>query len=99
MGRTLVASSVAALAVAAAWLSLEEPRLIRGALAVAALGILPALVPSGRARLVALAPAALGAAWVAFGAQPWELLPFRDQRVLAPALRDVSNGVVDFYDV
>ena len=39
------------------------------------------------------------ASWVAFGAQPWELLPFRDERVLAPMLRDVGTGVVDFYGV
>jgi transglutaminase-like putative cysteine protease len=99
MARTLVASIVAALAVTAAWLSLEEPRLIRDALLVAALAIAPALVPSGRARLVAVVPASLGAAWVAFGAEPWELLPFRDERVLAPTLHDVGAGVVDFYEV
>ena len=94
-----MASVVAALAVAAAWLSLEDPRLVRDALVVAALAILPALVPPGRARLVALVPVTLGAAWVAFGAEPWELAPFRDQRVLAPMLRDVGTGVVDFYGV
>jgi transglutaminase-like putative cysteine protease len=99
MARTLVASIVAALAMTAAWLSLEEPRLVRDALVVAALAIAPALVPSGRARLLAIAPASLGAAWVAFGAEPWELLPFRDERVLAPTLHDVGTGVVDFYEV
>jgi len=60
MARTLVASIVAALAVTAAWLSLEEPRLIRDALLVAALAIGPALAPAGRARLVAVVPASLG---------------------------------------
>ena len=99
MARTLVASIVGALAVTAAWLSLEEPRLIRDALVVAALAIAPALLPAGRARLVAVVPASLGATWIAFGAEPWELLPFRDERVLAPTLRDVGTGVVDFYEV
>ena len=99
MARTLVAAIVAALAVTAAWLSLEEPRRIGEALAIAALAIAPALVPSGRVRLLTLAPATLAASWVAFGAQPWELLPFRDERVLAPMLRDVGTGVVDFYGV
>ena len=99
MGRTLVASVVAALAVTAAWLSLEEPRAIREALVVAALGLVPALLSSRRLRLLALVPASLGAAWVAFGAEPWELLPFRDERVLAPTLRDAGSGVVDFYEV
>jgi len=46
-----------------------------------------------------VAAATLGAAWVAFGAQPWELAPLRDERVLAPVLRDVGTGFVDFYDV
>ncbi len=99
MARTLVASVVSALVVGVAWLSLEDPAIAGDALAVAALAILPALVPVGRARVVALVPATLGAAWVAFGAQPWELLPFRDERVLAPALREVATGVVDFYGV
>ena len=99
MARTLVASIVAALAVTAAWLSLEEPRLLREALVVAALGMAPALVSSGRARLLVLVPASLGAAWVAFGAQPWELVPFRDEPVLGPMLHDIGTGVVDFYGV
>jgi transglutaminase-like putative cysteine protease len=99
MVRTLVASGIAALAVCMAWLSLEDPRLVRDALAIVALAIGPALVRPGRARLVALVPSVLGAAWVSFGAQPWELLPLRDERVLAPALRDVGTGIVDFYDV
>src|SRR5262245_39841039 len=99
MPRTAVASLIAAFAVLAAWLSLEQPPLLRSALAVAALGVVPALVRSRRARAVAVAASALGAAWVAFGAQPWELAPFRDERVLAPTLRDVGTGIVDFYDV
>ena len=62
MARTLVASVVSALVVGVAWLSLEEPAIAGDALAVAALAILPALVPVGRARVVALVPATLGAA-------------------------------------
>jgi transglutaminase-like putative cysteine protease len=99
VGKTLVASGVVALALAAAWLSLEEPRLIRDAIVIAALAMAPAVVPSGRARWLALVPSTLGAAWLVFGAQPWELLPFRDERVLAPMLRDIGTGVVDFYEV
>ena len=84
MARTLVAAIVAALAVTAAWLGLEQPRRIGEALAIAAFAIAPALVPSGRVRFLALALATLAASWIAFSAQPWELLPFRDERVLAP---------------
>ena len=46
MARTLVASIVAALAVTAAWLSLEEPLLIRDSLLVAALWLIPDCTPS-----------------------------------------------------
>ena len=60
---------------------------------------LPALVPSGASRLAAGVVAGSAAGWIAFGAQPWELLPFRDERVLGPVLRDTANGVVDFYAV
>ena len=90
---------IAAVAVVAAWLELEAPPLVRPALVVAALGIAPALVRSRRGRAIAVAGATLGAAWVTFGAQPWELAPLRDERVLAPMLRDVGTGIVDFYDV
>jgi transglutaminase-like putative cysteine protease len=99
MARTAVASAIAAAAVVVAWLGLEAPPLVRPALVIAALGIVPALIRSRRGRALAVAGATLGAAWVAFGAQPWELAPLRDERVLAPALRDVGTGIVDFYDV
>ena len=99
MARTVVASAVASVAFVAAWIGLESPPLVGPALAVAALGVAPALVRSRRSRAVAAVAATLGAAWIAFGAQPWELAPLRDQRVLAPVLRDVGTGVVDFYDV
>ena len=62
MVRTLVATTVAAAAVGVAWLSLEEPRLVRDGVVVAALAIAPALVSSKRARLLAIVPSALGAA-------------------------------------
>ena len=99
MRRTLLASLLPALAIEATWLSLEDPRLVGESLAVAMLAILPALVRRGAIRIVAVVFSALGAAWIAFGTEPWELLPFRDERVLAPALRDAARGIVDFYEV
>ena len=63
------------------------------------LAIVPALVRRGAMRVGAVVLSALGAAWIAFGAEPWELVPFRDERVLAPALRDAARGIVDFYEV
>jgi hypothetical protein len=99
MARTAVASVIAAAAFVLAWLGLESAPTVRPALVMAALGIAPALVRSRRVRAVAIAAAAVAAAWVAFGAQPWELAPLRDERVLAPVLRDVGTGILDFYDV
>ncbi len=99
MRRTLLASLLPALAIAATWLSLEDPRLVGEGLAVALLAIVPALVRRGAMRVGAVVLSALGAAWIAFGAEPWELVPFRDEPVLAPALRDTARGIVDFYEV
>jgi len=99
VGRTLVASLLPALVVGAAWLALEDPRRVGEALAVAALALLPALVPAGARRIGAAAVATVGAAWLVFAAQPWELLPFREERVLGPLFGDVAHGIVDFYEV
>jgi protein-glutamine gamma-glutamyltransferase len=99
MARTAVASAIAAAAFVVAWLGLESPPTVRPALVIATLGIVPALARSRLGRAVAVTAVALGAAWVAFGAQPWELAPLREERVLAPVLRDVGTGIVDFYDV
>jgi protein-glutamine gamma-glutamyltransferase len=97
--RTLAATLFPAVAIAVAWASLEQPRIVVDAIAVAALGVVPALVPGGVRRVGAAVAATFGAAWVAFGTQPWELLPFRDEQVLAPVVRDVGRGIVDFYEV
>ena len=99
MARTLAASLFPAIAIAAAWLSLEEPRRLRESAMIAALAILPALARAGAARTAAVVASALTVAWIAFGAQPWELLPFRDERVLSPLFEDVAQGIVDFYAV
>ena len=50
-------------------------------------------------RWVVAVAAAAGAAWIAFRAEPWELLPFRDERVLAPLGSAVGSGFGDFYRV
>ena len=99
MRRTLLAALLPALAIAFAWLSLEDPRNVGEGLAVAALAIVAALVRPGVVRVGVAVVAALVAAWIAFGVQPWELVPFRDERVLAPALSEGARGIVDFYEV
>ena len=99
MRRTLLAALLPALAIAFAWLSLEDPRNAAEGLAVAALAIVAALVRPRVTRVGVASVAALVAAWIAFGAQPWELAPLRDERVLAPALSEGARGIVDFYEV
>jgi hypothetical protein len=85
--------------VSAAWLQIEAPRRGGQALAVVALALVPVLVAGTWRRAAAFAGAALGAAWLAFDAQPWELLPYRDERVLDPLARSVWLGLGDFYTV
>ena len=99
MARTLLASLLPVAAITATWLSLEDPRRLREGAAIAALALLPALIRGGARRLAAIALSAACAVWIAFAAQPWELVPFRDERVLAPMVRDAVRGVVDFYAV
>ena len=100
MARTLAAAFLPALAVSAAWLALESPRTVGEALAVAALALVPALVRGRHARRVgAVVAVTIGATWMVYDAEVWELLPFRDERVLSPVFRNVADGIVDFYEV
>jgi hypothetical protein len=97
--RTLAASLLPTFAIALSWLRIEEPARVGEALAVVALALVPALVPRGWPRRLAVAAAAAGVAWVAFAVKIWELLPFRDERVVVPLGEVVGAGVADFYRV
>jgi protein-glutamine gamma-glutamyltransferase len=98
--RALLACALPAVAVAVAWLRLENPRETGEALAIVALALVPAALVRPRwARVGAALVAAAGAVWIAFGAEPWELLPFRDERVLAPVGEGVGTGIDGFYRV
>ena len=99
MARTLAACVLPALAISVSWLRLEEPRRVGEALAVVALALAPALAPRGWPRWLAATAAAAGAVWVAFRVEAWELLPFRDERVLQPLADAAGNGFADFYRV
>jgi transglutaminase-like putative cysteine protease len=99
VGRTVAASVFPAIAIAGAWLSLESPRRVGESAVIAVLAILPGLVRPPVARIAVVLGSTLVAAWLVFGAQPWELLPFRDERVISPVLQEVAQGVVDFYAV
>ena len=97
--RSFAACALPALAISASWLRIEDPVRLGEALAVVALALCPIFVPSGWRRTAIALAGSVGAAWVALGAQPWELLPFRDERVVAPIADAVGLGITDFYAV
>ena len=92
MLRPVAACALPALAIAFGWASIEQPRQGRDALLVAVLALTPALLPRRWQRVVAAAGAALVAGWVAFGVEPWELLPFRDEPVVGPGRGHGRSG-------
>jgi transglutaminase-like putative cysteine protease len=97
--RTLAACALPTFAVAVSWLRLEEPPRVGEAWLVVALALAPALLPRGWHRALAAVAAVAAASWVVYGVHPWELLPFRDQRVLEPVAQQVDHGLGDFYGV
>ncbi len=78
---------------------MQEPREVGEVLAVVGLALLPALLPRHWLRGLAVVGAGAAVLWIAFGAQLWELLPFRDERVVAPAFDAVRRGIGDYYGV
>lgn len=99
MARTLAACALPAFALAVAWLRIESPREAGEALAVAGLALVPGLLRRPWLRTLAAVVAAATAVWIAFGVQAWEVLPFRDERVLGPLADSVRLGIEDFYGV
>ena len=97
MARALVACILPALAITIAWVRVEEPARVGEALAVAAVALVPALVPGGWKRALAAVAALAGFAWIAYGTEPWELLPFRDERIVVPVVNAIGEGVAGFY--
>src|SRR6185436_1259840 len=65
----------------------------------AGLAIVPALLRPVAARVAVLVLSLAAAGWVAFGSQPWELLPSRDERVLGPLFDAFGQGVGDYYAI
>ena len=97
MRRPLLACLLPAFAIASAWLRIEEPARAAEALVVTLVALAPALVPGTKLRALVVASATAVAIWVTFGAQPWEALPFRDERFLEPVSRATQIGLADFY--
>ena len=88
-----------AVAVTLSWIRLEEPRTARDLAIVVLLAVAPALAKPGAMRFVAFALSAAAMAWIALGAQVWELAPFRDERVVSPVSDKVWLGIGEYYDV
>ena len=86
-----IAALVAAAVMTALWLRLERPQETGAALAVAALGLSPMLVPRFRVRLAAAALALLAAAGIAFHESPL--------RHPGAIVTRFANGFLGFYDV
>jgi transglutaminase-like putative cysteine protease len=99
MARALAALAIPSVAISFAWLRLEDPGRAGDALVVACLAVFPALLPNLKLRLATAVVACIVAVWTSLKPEPWELLPFRDERVLGPALADVRRGVADYYGV
>jgi uncharacterized protein (DUF697 family) len=99
MGRRLAACLLPALVVSVAWLRVENPRALREAAVVVVLALLPALAERAWQRIVAVPLVTAVAAWIAFDVRSWELLPFRDEPVLAPLGDSLRRGIEDFYGV
>ena len=97
--RTLAAAALPAVAIVVSWGRLDTRGEAGELVLVAALALLPALARSGVARIV-LAAVSFGlAVWIAFGSEPWELMPYRDERVVGPLVDAFGRGVGDYYDV
>jgi Transglutaminase-like superfamily/TgpA N-terminal domain len=96
--KTVVLSGLAAFVIAVDWLRFEEPRSGGGRpFALAALAIAPVLVRPIWGRVVAIAAAALLAAWVAFSISPFRLWP-GGSGYFGPLESRFSRGFLDFYD-
>ena len=100
MGRTALLYAVPALLVTTAWLQLEEDAQPGGAVWLALLALVPALVRPLWARALATILVLGAAARTAFGVSPLEARPADGGHdYFGPLLSRVSEGALDFYDV
>ena len=90
MAKTALFSLLLGLLIAWNWGRLEDPSEGAAVLLIVALGIAPALLPSGRWRLAGAAVALWAAASIALEAPPWEL---------GTILGRAWQGFLEFYDV
>ena len=95
----LVLAILPVLALAVAWLRLEQPAEIGDGFAIAMLALAPALVSGWRRRVLVSVAAGLGAVWVAVGVSPDAVLPGRDADWFRPLLDAVEDGLLRFYEV
>jgi transglutaminase-like putative cysteine protease len=98
LARTALLFVPVAFLVTLAWGRLDD-RSDAPLLVLAALALLPALLPSWRTRAAAAVVAALVAARVATGLSPLDARPFHERDYVGPLLDRVRDGILAFYDV
>jgi transglutaminase-like putative cysteine protease len=96
--KTLVLAALPVIAIAVAWLRLEQPARLTEGLAVCMLGLAPVLGGPLWSRIAASGLAVLLAVWLAFGPAPWDVLPWVDADWLDPLGTAIDRGLLDFYD-
>ncbi len=99
VARTLAAAFLPAIAIVVSWGRLEDPTQSGELVLVALLALVPVLGRSTATRLVLAGLSFAAAAWIAFGSEPWELLPYRNERVAGPFFDAFGLGVGDYYDI
>ncbi len=88
-----------AVVVAVSWIRLEEPARLRELVLVVLLALGPALVRPGVARMLdGRRRRSLPSSGSHSARSPWELLPFRDERVVGPIVERLGSAVGDYYD-
>ncbi len=92
-------SLLPALVVAWSWGAFEAPRRSLELVLVAAIALASALVRPGVVRAVVALGSLAAVAAFAFGTEPWELLPYRDERVVGPLSDAATTGLGDYYEV
>jgi transglutaminase-like putative cysteine protease len=98
--RTALLALLPAALIATGWRQLELPAEGREIALVALLGVVVALIPGRRLRLLAGLGAFLAAVGLAFGLSPLDARPFdRDRDFVGPLLSQVWNGTLDYYEV
>jgi transglutaminase-like putative cysteine protease len=100
LARRGILAAAAAVVIAAGWLGLERGEATFTLLVWAiGLAVLPAVLPTRRLRLAAVAVAVPVAIWRALGLSLLEARPFSGHDFFGPAWERFTNGFLNFYDI